>query len=340
MATYTDTFTGTAGTALDTYNSTWVFIDGDGHDYYGIVGGTAAGTLFSGTSAKNVYRYNNTVGADQYVEIVIENIGSMFDGSNMCILVARADTGTTSSNHYQLRILDDAVNGASHGFELYKVVSGTPSILGSAFSGTLSNGDTVRLEVTGTTTTTFVTKINGTQIDSRSDSSSPHTSGQVGIGGAKTSGGRAASWGGGDLSSTTNYSLSTDAGNLTLNGQSVGFKLSAVAANGLINFNGQDVSFTHQTAGAYTLEIEPGTITFSAPEAYSALAVNIEHGTINFAGQDVTGTLAEPTNYSLSIDPGVINFNGRSVNLLWSGAPAGSGGRIQTGVGIGVGIGF
>lgn len=201
MATYSDTFTGTNGTALNAYLATWVYINGDGAAYYGITTNAAA-TLFSGTSAFNTYRYNNTFAQDQYSECVIGNLGGNLDP--VVILIVRADTGTTSSNHYRLHILESNTgNGGSKTFQLYKVTAGTPTLIGSSFTSTVSNGDTIRLEATGGATTTLVTKKNGTQIDSRTDSSSAFTSGQCGIGGQKTSGIRADSWGGGDLAAAS-----------------------------------------------------------------------------------------------------------------------------------------
>lgn len=198
MADYTDAFTGTNGTDLATYNSTWVLIGGDGVGYYGI-NGNAAQTLFTGTNADNTYRYNNTAGQDQYSQGVIDNLGG--SQSAFCLLLLRADTGTTSSNHYKLSVDESSNgNGGTKTFSVYKVTSGTPALIGSTFTSAVSNGDTIRFEATGGATTTLVTKLNGTQIDSRSDSTSPFTSGQVGIGGAKPSGIRWASWGGGDIS--------------------------------------------------------------------------------------------------------------------------------------------
>lgn len=198
MADYTDTFTGTNGTDLATYNSTWVLIGGDGVGYYGI-NGNAAQTLFSGTNPDNTYRYNNTAGQDQYSEGIVDNLGGSLDSRN--VLIVRADTGTSSSNHYKLVIEESSTgNGGTKNFLLYKTTTGTPAQIGSTFTAAVSNGDTIRLEATGGATTTLATKVNGSQIDSRTDSSSPFTSGQVGIGGAKTGGIRWASWGGGDIS--------------------------------------------------------------------------------------------------------------------------------------------
>lgn len=201
MATYSDTFTNTAGTVLASHNASWVFVAGDGAAYYGIVGGTAAGTLFSGTSQRNLFRYNAAVGVDQFGEFVVENTGVQFDTAITAILLLRSSTDASpNQDHYRLEVQDNGANGSSHNFLIFKVTDGTPVQIGATFTNALSNGDTVRFEATGTSTTTLVTKINGTQIDSRTDSTSPFTSGQIGIGGAKPSGMRMASWSGGDLS--------------------------------------------------------------------------------------------------------------------------------------------
>lgn len=198
MADYTDAFTGTDGTDLHAYNTLWVLIGGDGVGYYGI-NSNCAQTLFGGTAPDNTYRYNNTAGQDQYAKGIVDNLGGSLDSRN--VLILRADTGTSSSNHYKL-VVDEAStgNGGTKVFSVYKVTSGTPALIGSTFTSAVSNGDEIRFEATGGATTTLVTKKNGTQIDSRTDSSSAFTSGQVGIGGAKTGGIRWASWGGGDIS--------------------------------------------------------------------------------------------------------------------------------------------
>lgn len=200
MATYSDSFTNTAGTVLNTHNALWVFVAGDGAAYYGIVGGTTAGTLFTGTSQKNYFRYNNTAADDQYGEFVVDSTGTQFDGGIRALLVLRSSTDASPNNDcYYLETQDNGANGGSHNFLVFKVVNGTHTQIGSTFTNALSNGDTVRFEASGSATTTLVTKVNGTQIDSRTDSSSPHTSGQIGIGGSKPGGMRMASWAGGDL---------------------------------------------------------------------------------------------------------------------------------------------
>lgn len=201
MATYTDLFTGVNGTALDTYDATWVFIDGEGHDYFGLTNsGTAAGALFAGGNAVKIFRYNVSITQDQFVEFIVENIGSTFDGVNLFCLLLRTDTGTTNSNHYRLHVQDDNSDGGLHTFEIYKTTTGTPSIMGASFTAALTNGDVVRFQATGGATTTLVVKINGTTVGTRTDSTSPFTSGQFGIGGTKPSGIRASAATGGDLS--------------------------------------------------------------------------------------------------------------------------------------------
>jgi len=234
MATYSDSFTGTASTALATYNSTWVYVSGDGAAYYGITStGVDAGVLFTGTSAKNIFRYNNTVGADQFSEFVVVNCGSAFDPVMTAILVLRSSTDSSpNQDHYRLEVQDNAASGSAHNFLVYKVVNGTATQLGSTISNTLANGDTIRFEATGTTTTSLVVKRNGSQLGSTfTDSSSPHTSGQVGIGGSRPSGIRMASWSGGDLSAPAADLAATPAAAATATaGLSTGIQLAAGAA--------------------------------------------------------------------------------------------------------------
>lgn len=270
MATYSDSFTNTAGTVLHTHNVLWVFVAGDGAAYYGIAAGTGAGTLFTGTSVRNIFRYDVSVGADQFSEFVVENTGAQFDGNIKALIVLRSSTDA-SPNHdnYFLEVQDNGANGASHNFLVFKTVNGTMSQVGTTFTANLSNGDTVRFEATGTTTTTLVTKLNGTQIDSRTDSSSPHTSGQIGIGGARPSGMRMASWSGGDLSAPAADLAATPAAAATSTaGLSTGIQLAVAAAAVATATAGLAVA-SGGTITSSALKNNTGALQTSAPlEAY------------------------------------------------------------------------
>lgn len=270
MATYSDSFTNTAGTVLHTHNALWVFVAGDGAAYYGIAGGTDAGTLFAGTSVRNIFRYDVSVGADQFGEFVVAGTGTQFDTGLKALLVLRSSTDAgPNHDNYFLEVQDNGANGASHNFLVFKTVNGTMSQVGTTFTANLSNGDTVRFEATGTTTTTLVTKLNGTQIDSRTDSSSPHTSGQIGIGGSKPSGLRMASWSGGDLSAPTADLAATPAAAATSTaGLSTGIQL-AVAAAAVATATAGLATASGGTITSSALKNNTGALQTSAPlEAY------------------------------------------------------------------------
>jgi len=202
MATYNEDFDGTSQ-ALSAKDATWVYVAGDGDVYFGPVGDGNGGILGSGSGATSIYRYNNTVGADQYAEVVIANVGVLYDYACLGVLVVRSSTDASpNEDHYRLLIHDQAASGGTVNFDIVKVTNGTPAAALLNFTATLTNGDTIRLEATGTSTTSFVVKRNGSQIGTTgTDSSSAFTSGQVGVGGAKAGGIRFVSWAGGDISS-------------------------------------------------------------------------------------------------------------------------------------------
>lgn len=202
MATYTDTFTGSNGTALATYSANWTFITADSGDasLFGITNsGTAAGALFSATALTIFRSVHGSYANDQYSEVVIENINALSSNATtyeLAVMVrVSADTGA-GADCYALGIVDDASNGGTHSFALLSVLNNTVTVLGSAFTSTLSNGDTIRLEVSGTTLTA---KKNGSTIGTPQTDANL-ASGNAGIGGGRHSGSiRATSWAGGDL---------------------------------------------------------------------------------------------------------------------------------------------
>lgn len=87
----------------------------------------------------------------------------------------------------------------------------------------------------------------------------------------------------------TNTTLTAEHGLLNLNGQSISFKFTASAEAGIYTLNGQEVLFTH-----------------NAITQYSLLA---EHGTYTISGQDVDFTLLEAGSYNLLLDPGTLTFS-------------------------------
>lgn len=70
-------------------------------------------------------------------------------------------------------------NGTAFG--IYKLNAGVRTLLGSGATVSYAQGDRIRCQASGTSTTTITAYINDSQVDSQTDSSSPYTSGYPGI---------------------------------------------------------------------------------------------------------------------------------------------------------------
>lgn len=113
---------------------------------------------------------------DQYVETEMRQQGSSSDGGVM----ARGSLGANTGYIFDV---GDGTTQAVPGTldrNIYKVVAGSFSqpTGGAGGNGTISVGDVLKLEATGTTTTTLKAYVNGTLIITATDSSSPITSGK------------------------------------------------------------------------------------------------------------------------------------------------------------------
>lgn len=190
MAELNDTFSGGASelstqtsdsgeswTKLTDASSESILLDGSGRVY-----------LDSGSVALGIYYSSWTPPTADYLVKVTARAAS---ASGDLGIVARL-TGTTWSNgsYYMARY------EAGTGYQLFKNVTGSYTQLGSTDSGTSApaNGDTLELDVSGSSTTTVRLLKNGSQLISVDDSSSPLTSaGKVGL------------WMAGPMSTTTGY---------------------------------------------------------------------------------------------------------------------------------------
>jgi hypothetical protein len=113
-------------------------------------------------------------GASQYAKIVL---GSLASGDRYRGVIVRASGATSTFNGYVA--FTDGVSGAGH-TEIGKIVSGVYSSL-KAVATTFIDTDVFELRATGTSTTALALFKGASQVDTVSDSSTPHTSGAAGI---------------------------------------------------------------------------------------------------------------------------------------------------------------
>ena len=129
---FTDTFTGTDGTALSTYDANWVTDAGAiqiqiNHARSTTTGGRARWT-------------GDTPTADQSTAITIYGDGS--DGAQSMGAGVRFGSSANSGYVYSCNVISQS---------LYRIDTGTPTLLGSSVTFTNSIGDIIKLSVTGTT---------------------------------------------------------------------------------------------------------------------------------------------------------------------------------------------
>lgn len=173
----TDAFTGTDGTALATYSASWTVMQGS----IQISSNTARGMSSAGNA--DALWNADTFSDDQYSQAVISERASG-------IYVAVSLRASGANTYYQA-----SFDNGSGGFAgLYKVVSGTATLLGS--HGAAAVSDLIRIEATGTT---IVSKKNGTTLVTVTDSAI--ASGSAGFGFYSTSGTapRIDDWEGGNI---------------------------------------------------------------------------------------------------------------------------------------------
>jgi hypothetical protein len=175
----TDSFTGTNGTALQTYSSNW------GINAGGFVINTNAFAPASGGNECGARWTADSFNNDQYAQCVLTaKEGTTNFAAGIGVRHAAAGTATYYG-YYQ--------DGGGNGF-CFKNVAGTWTLLGAAFSSAATS-TTLRLEANGTTLTV---KHNGASQGTRTDSSI--TSGAAGVTGYSNSTSmRADDWEGGNL---------------------------------------------------------------------------------------------------------------------------------------------
>lgn len=155
----TDTFTGTNGTALTTYSANWVLNFGN----FAITS-----NAIRGNSASNISMAHwqaDTFANNQYAQGTI----SSFSGAGSIGVAVRCASGATATGYV---FYTDT--GSSY---LFKYVAGSFTQL--ATGSALANGNTMRLEVSGTTLSAFV---NGALWNSTTYTDSSISTGYAGLG--------------------------------------------------------------------------------------------------------------------------------------------------------------
>lgn len=108
-------------------------------------------------------------GGEQYSEAVLAVSGT--DDIGVAV------RGSTSASQFYLY---DVQGGAANQSGIYKY-GGTYVVIGALFGAAATVGHTYRIESTGSGTTTLTVKDNGVTVTTRTDASSPFTSGRPGV---------------------------------------------------------------------------------------------------------------------------------------------------------------
>ncbi len=281
---YTDAFTGTSGTNLETYNATWVNIDG-GAGSFKIQSNQAQAQVLSDSQG---YLYNQTFASKHYAQAKVVDVAGAGPGIRMA----------TGPNYYYCSPFagDKVYNG--------EVVAGSATDWDAGLTVPAAN-TVCRLEVDSTTETTIIYKEGGVTKQTYTSKSSL-SGGRAGLC-AYSSGGLLDNWEGGDtaaagisasLSGTGTLTVAQPVANTTVQGSLTG--AGALAA-----------TLTAHTAIAANLS-GAGTLTAAQPTGGSLIdAALTGTGTMTVAqpstsvviGASLTGvgsmTVAEP---ALAVD--------------------------------------
>lgn len=155
-----DTFTGSNGTELHTYNSGWTLQTTDVSE----IQSNTATMRAAGSESAYKWDGDGAFSADQYAQAKYSTVGH-YGG----VTVRITGTSTATLNGY-IALFDGTA------IDLQKITNGTRANL-QAGIGTVANGDTVKLEVVGTSIKVYV---NGAQIGTTTTDSS-FSSGQPGL---------------------------------------------------------------------------------------------------------------------------------------------------------------
>lgn len=177
-----DNFTGTANTPLATYDPSWTNIRG-ATTYLRIASnGTSLEAEPAGFTTSEVFTHSgfNSLAADSEVSFKINSLDRGTDNQLEAQLILRAVDG---SNYYMLTAADDVAGSQTNSLRIRKRLTGTVSTLSTAtVNSAFVDGDTITFRAVGTTLTAYV---NGTLVDTVTDSS--FSTGGLGIGAYRSS---------------------------------------------------------------------------------------------------------------------------------------------------------
>ena len=133
-----DAFTSAGDSTLQAYSASWTINSGA----YSVNG--TDDEAFPNASSDCIAHWNaDTFGNDQYAEVVFGNLGTYWSGAGVRAAVSAAST------------YGFWTDGSGANTELFKIVTGTWTQLGSSGSVAWAAGNTLRIEASGTTITPY-----------------------------------------------------------------------------------------------------------------------------------------------------------------------------------------
>lgn len=161
-----DAFTGANGTELHTYNSGWTLQTTD----VGEIQSNTATMRAAGTESAYKWDGDGAFTADQYAQAVYATVGN-YGG----VTVRMTGTSTATLNGY-IALFDGST------IDLQTITNGTRANLQGGMTGTVANGDTVKLEIIGTSPCNIKVFVNTVQIGTTvTEGTATFSSGQPGL---------------------------------------------------------------------------------------------------------------------------------------------------------------
>lgn len=274
-----DDFTLTSGITLQSASSNWIKHPNAGEELYT----TAEGRVRNGGSSSTGMCYNTAAppSADYAVKANFVYVGSS----------ATPTAGLTIRMSSSANTMYFGRHSSANGWQLYKVVSGTATQLGSSVAETFTSGTKEIKVVADGTTISLYNEGEATPVISVTDSAIS----AAGYGGFRLSGPMGPTTGihADDFSvdtldaGGTAYTLALDTGSYSITGQSIlaPVTLSLNLDTGSYNITGQDVSLLQE--GSYRLNLEAGTYNIVSEEPNVGISMILEAGTYTITGNTV-----------------------------------------------------
>lgn len=320
--TITDNFNRSDASTLGTSSEGWSWTDDASANSaaWRITSNTGGPTTDHGNACSEMARAESDLSSsDTYAQAVGVTMGGAFGGA--AATAVRCSNG--SSNSYRGGCRTDT------GI-IYKMASGSATLLYNNAAGAGANGDTIRMEASGSSITL---KKNGSTITTVTDSTI--TSGvRCGVAGRTTSV-TLDSFSAGDLGGGSPYTLAAGVGSFSLSGQAAGLRATrkVTAALGTFSLSGQAAGLRADrkvtaAVGAFSLSGQAaglradrrvaaavGTFTVSGQavglRATRSLVASV--GTFILSGQ--AATLTKTGSYTLTASAGAFTLSGQAAAL-------------------------